>query len=193
MSTVEPQAVMPEDLLTMPDGDRYELVDGQLVEIDMGGKSSWIGGQVFTALSLYADEHGGWSFPDATSYQCFPFDPARVRRPDASYVAAGRFANDEIPAGHIAIPPDLAVEVVSPNDLYYDVEGKVNEYLQAGVRMVWLLNPGNRTVRVFRESIEHSTQLGPDDELTGGEVLSGFRCRIAELFPPVSAEKSSQT
>jgi len=182
MSTVEAPTYMPEDLLTMPDGDRYELVDGQLVEIDMGGQSSWVGGEAFGLLREYAQRHGGWAFPDATSYQCFPFDPARVRRPDASYVAAGRFANDEIPAGHIPIPPDLAVEVVSPNDLYYDVEGKVNEYLQAGVRMVWLLNPGNRTVRVFRESIEHSTQLGPDDELTGGEVLPGFRCPVGSLF-----------
>ncbi|MFQ5730825.1 MAG: Uma2 family endonuclease [Planctomycetaceae bacterium] len=182
MSTAELQTYTPEDLLHMPDGDRYELVDGQLVEIDMGGESSWVGGRIFKSLALYEGEHGGWAFPGDTSYQCFAFAPEMVRRPDASFVCAGRFEDGEIPKGHIPIPPDLAVEVVSPNDIYTRVEDKVEEYLQAGVRLVWVLNPANRTVRIFRESIEGSTQAGPDDDLSGGDVLPGFRCGIAGLF-----------
>jgi Uma2 family endonuclease len=189
MSAVEQQTYTPEDLLRMPDGDHYELVDGRLVEIDVGGKSSWVSGRVFAALNAYAEAHGGWAFPDGTSYQCFPFAPQMVRRPDASFVCAGRFDNEEIPEGHLPIPPDLAVEVVSPNDLYTHVENKVDEYLQAGVRLVWVVNPVNRTVRVFEETLERSRQFGPHNELTAPEVLPGFRCRIVAFFSV--PEKSS--
>ena len=193
MSTVEQQLYTPEDLLQMPDGDRYELVDGQLVEQeDMGGKSVWAGGQVFLGLALYAKANGGWAFMDGVGYQCYPFAPDQVRKPDASFVCAGRFENDEIPDGHIRIPPDLAVEVVSPNDLYYKVESKVDEYLRAGVSIVWVVNPEFRTVRVFRGSIEQLTQFGPNDELTGGETLPGFRCRVADLFPAPSPASDSR-
>jgi Uma2 family endonuclease len=181
MSTVE-QTYTPEDLLRMPDGDRFELVDGQLVEKVMGMKSGWVAGRVFKSLAIYEDQHGGHAFPDGVSYQCFPFDPGLVRRPDASFICAGRFENDEIPEGHCPIHPDLAVEMVSPNDMYRHVEEKVEEYLRAGVRLVWVLNPENHTVRVFEDKEVRSTQLGPSDELTAPEVLPGFRCRISDLF-----------
>lgn len=184
MSTSAPQIHRAEDLLRMPDGDRYELVDGELVEVSMGGKSSWIGGQAYRRLSDYVTAHGGWSFPADAGFQCFSWDVERVRKPNSSYVAAGRFVNDEIPEGHIRIAPDLAVEVISPNDIYQDVEAKAEEYLHAGVRLVWVLNPNNRTVRIFSAENRLSTQLGPEDDLTGGDVLPGFSCRVAELFPP---------
>ena len=184
MSTVEQQLYTPDDLLQMPDGDRYELVDGQLVEQeDMGGKSVWAGGQVFFELVLYAKANGGWAFMDGVGYQCYPFAPDQVRKPDASFVCAGRFENDEIPDGHIRIPPDLAVEVVSPNDLFKNVEGKVDEYLRAGVKMVWVIDPKFCTIRIFRDRIGNARQIGPNDELTGDDVLPGFRCQVSELFP----------
>lgn len=193
MSTVEQHTThtyTPADLLRLPDGDRFELVNGQLVEKRMGGKSSWVGGEIFGELRNYARRHGGWAFPSDASFQCFPFEPGMVRRPDAAYVAAGRFENDEIPDGHIAIPPDLAVEVVSPHDVYTRVEDKVGEYLQAGVRVVWILNPENRSVRVFEESANRSVQFGPDDELSAEDVLPGFRCRIADLFVAAGKDAS---
>ncbi len=117
-------------------------------------------------------------------YQCYSFDSTRVRRPDASYIRPGRFENETLPEGHIRVFPDLAVEVVSPNDLYYKVESKVDEYFRAGVSVVWVVNPAFRTVRVFRGSIQNLTQFGPDDELTDDEAMPGFRCRVVELFPP---------
>lgn len=78
----------------------------------------------------------------------------------------------------------MAVEVVSPSDAYIDVESKVDEYLDAGVRMVWVLNPQQRNVRVFVPG-ERPQQLGLGDELTGGTVLPGFSVRVAELFSGV--------
>lgn len=195
MSTVEQQLYTPEDLLRMPDGDRYELVDGHLVERNiMGGTSGWIGNRIGRALSEYEDANGGRAFGDSVGYQCFPFAPDRVRLPDASYIGPKRLTDNEIPSGHIPVAPDLAVEVISPNDIYYSVENKVDEYLQAGVKMVWLVNPELRTIRIFRENIFNMKQVGPADELTGDDVLPGFSCPVAELFPkPQESADSAKT
>jgi Uma2 family endonuclease len=77
--------------------------------------------------------------------------------------------------------PDLAVEVVSPNDRANDVQEKVGEYLAAGTRLVWVLWPRSRSVSVHAgRGVTH--ELGPDEELDGGEVLPGFRVRVANLF-----------
>jgi Uma2 family endonuclease len=169
----------------MPDGDRYELVDGELVETGMGGRSSWVGLEVAARLREFARKRpGSWAFSEGAGYQCFPDDEDKVRRPDASFVDAGRLPGNRLPEGHVPIFPDLAVEVISPNDIYYRVEQKVREYLDAGVRMVWLVNPDDRTVRVFSKGEHISVQLGPNDELTGGDVMPGFSCKVGDLFPP---------
>src|SRR5262245_2969806 len=110
----------------MPDGDRYELVDGQLVESDMGAESSLIAGEVFRTLANFNEEARlGQPLPNEVGYQCFSWKPDQVRRPDASFILAGRMEGGRVPRGHIPIPPDLAVEVVSPNDFYYEVLAKV--------------------------------------------------------------------
>jgi Uma2 family endonuclease len=186
MSTLTTPRYTAADLLRIPDGDHYELVDGELVETETGGRSSWISGRVFVRVEAYASSRGGWAFPDNTAYQCFEIEADRVRRPDGSYIAPRRLPGNTIPEGHIPIAPDLAVEVISPNDIYYRVEQKVREYLDAGVRMVWLINPDDRTVRVFSKGEHISVQLGPDDELTGGDVMPGFACKVGDLFPPAA-------
>ncbi len=188
MSTVAQPTITADELLRMPDGDRFELVDGELVEREMGSVASWVSGQTFFRLNLLATNSGGWAFPDGTAYRCYDDDPERVRKPDASFIRAGRLPGDEIPEGYITVVPDLAVEVISPTDTYRDVEAKVAEYLDAGVPLVWLINPDNRSVRVFRAG-QPVVQLRADDELTGDDVLPGFRCPVAELFPPQTATK----
>jgi Uma2 family endonuclease len=173
---------MPEDLLTMPDGDRFELVAGNLVERNMGAKSSYVAGRAHVMLTAFCDAHRrGLVFPEGTSYQCFPDDPGKVRRADTSFIAAGRLRDDTPPEGHILIAPDLAVEVVSPNDLAYEIDEKVEEFLSAGVRLVWVVNPVSRTVRVHRPERPGVT-LRAGDELHGDDVLPGFRCRVQDLF-----------
>lgn len=137
----------PEDLLAMPEAKNYELVDGRLVERNMGAESSWIGGRLHSRLDLFCDEHGlGWVWPADNGYQCFPHAPQLVRRPDVSFIRAGRLPGGQLPKGHVRIPPDLVVEVVSPNDLVYEVEEKVDDYQKAGVPLIWVIHPENRTV-----------------------------------------------
>ena len=170
----------PNELLHRADGDRYELVDGELVEKDMGALSGWVGGEMFGQLRDYVKQHGGWAFTDGVSYRCYADDPDRVRKPDASFIRADRMAMP--PEGFITVVPDLVAEVVSPNDIYYEVETKVDEYLGAGVRLVWVVNPVNKSVRVFQPG-RIVGEFGADDELTGGDVMPGFTCRVRPLFP----------
>ena len=182
-----PRKYTAADLLTMPDGDRFELVDGELVEIEMSNESGWVAGEVYRRIANDAIEGSlGWAFPDNTSYQCYPWDENRIRRPDASFISKARLPEGPLPAGHCPIAPDLAVEVVSPNDLYYDVELKVQEYLRVGVGLVWVVNPVTRSVMVDRAGTESPSRFAESATLTGEPVLPNFRCQVADLFPPRS-------
>lgn len=180
-----PRKYTAADLLSMPEGDRYELVDGELVELEMSNESSWIAGEVHALIRNFAKEHDlGWAFPDNTGYQCYPWDKDRVRKPDASFISKPRLPNGPSDAGYCAVAPNLAVEVVSPHDLYYDVMAKVDEYLRAGVQMVWVILPTTQSIMIHRAGITSPTRLTAAEELTGDPALPGFRCRVAALFPP---------
>jgi Uma2 family endonuclease len=180
-----PIGYTPEDLLSMPDGDRYELVDGKLVERKMSFWSSYVAGRVFKLVSNYVEPNGlGWPAPEGTSFQCFSNDPGKVRRADTSFIRIERMTVKQANAeGHTTIAPDLAVEVVSPNDLYYDVDEKVAEWLAAGVRLVWVVHPIAHYVRVFRARSKEIA-LYEEDEITGDDVIPGFRCKVREFFAP---------
>jgi Uma2 family endonuclease len=184
MSATVTKTYTPEDLLRMPDGEAFELVDGNLVERKMGLASSYVGGRVFKLLDDYCEAHHcGWPFPDGAGYRCFPDAPDKVRRPDASFIRFGRLPNETLPEGHCPIAPDLVVEVVSPRDLVYEIDEKTEEFLSAGTTLVWVLNPSNRTVRIHhRQRPDVVLTLREQDELTGDEVLPGFRCRVGDLF-----------
>ncbi len=176
----------PEDLLRMPDGDRYELVDGQLVEKDMGWKSSLIASELYRLIANFAHEKGlGLAIVEG-SYQCFPDSSTKVRKPDVSFLRRARVPADGLPDGHCPIAPDLAVEVVSPNDLFSDVEMKVEEYFVAGVSLVWIIDPSTRKLHVYRPNESASQRLGESDELTAADILPGFLCRVADVFAPIA-------
>lgn len=176
--------VTPEDLLMMPDGDRYELINGCLVEQPMSLKSSWVAGEIAYRLRSYLESHPmGCVFPEGTTYQCFPDDPTRVRKADVSYIHRGRLTDLQFEQGHCRIAPDLAVEVVSPHDSHVDVAAKLADYFSAGVPLVWLVEPETRTVTIYRDRGTSISLLQASDELTGETLLPGFRCRVTDLFP----------
>ena len=174
----------PDDLLSMPDGDRYELVDGQLVEKNMGTKSSWVASHLYHRIQSFLDERPlGWALTEA-SYQCFADDSRKVRRPDVSFIRMGKLPNEELPDGHCPVVPDLAAEVISPNDTQYEVAAKVEEYLAAGISLVWVVNPNTKTVQVYRREQSEAEYLHENDELSGEDVLPDFRCQLRDIFPP---------
>jgi Uma2 family endonuclease len=100
---------------------------------------------------------------------------------ECSFVAAGRFENDEPPVGYSPVVPDLAVEILSPNDRAQEILDKVGEYLDAGVRIVWVIDPQERRANGYR-SLTNVRTLSPEDDLDGEDVLPGFRCRLADIF-----------
>lgn len=170
-----------EDLLSLPDAGRgYELVDGRLVEKRMGTLSSWVAGRILRILASLEDQGLGWVLPPDTGYQCFS-DHQQVRKPDVSFIRTGRLPNNRLPSGYCTIAPDLAVEVLSPNDRVYDIEARIADYLAAGVTLLWLVNPETRMIQVIQPD-GSSVRLSEADELTGGDVLPGLRCRVADLF-----------
>jgi Uma2 family endonuclease len=178
-----------DDLEQMPNGDgRYELIDGELVERPpVGAQAGWIAGEIIVLLSTYLRaERLGWVFGSDCGYQLFPNNPLKARYLDVSFVRLGRFPGEQIPEGFDRLDPDLAVEVISPKDLAYDVEKKLEEYLSAGVRLVRVVYPPTRTVRVVR-SDRTGVSLRAEDELSGEDVVPGFRCHVADLFPPPPA------
>jgi len=112
--------------------------------------------------------------------------PRTVRKTDVAFIRSGRFPNEQLPEGYSRIPPDLAVEVVSPNDLWYEVTEKVQAYLKVGVRLVWVVDPPTRMVYIYRP--DGSIALVREDgELSGEDVVPGFGCPVAAIFPPAPA------
>ncbi len=173
----------PDDLARDPELKNFELVYGQLVEKDVSKRSSYTAGELHRQASNHSKPRRlGWCFPDNTSIQCYAEDPSRVRKPDFLFIALSRMpvaeVNDE---GHITIVPDCVAEVISPNDSSYDVETKLEEYLRAGVKLVWLIWPHTQTVRVHRQD-GSEIRLQGDAELDGENVIPGFKLKLADLF-----------
>lgn len=187
-AAIAPEPVYtPEDLLCLPGGGKgFELVGGRLVEKRVGGFASWVAGRILQLLAGLGQDAGlGWVLDSEGSYQCFPDDARKVRKPDVSFIRRGRLPQERIPSGHVLIAPDLAVEVVSPNDTAYEVDTKVWEYLSAGVGLVWVVNPELRVVHVYRADggVE---RLGEEDVLTAPGLIPALSLRIGDLFdlPP---------
>jgi len=168
------------------DGRRAEFVDGEIVEVQMGWESEWVAMNLAALLWAYCRIHGGWVNGSNASYRCFqeavPEDPFRIRKPDVSYIAPGRLTRAGMPTGHCDLVPDLVAEVVSPSDQYADVIDKVEEYLRAGVALVWVVEPFTETIAVHRRDGSVSN-LRRQDLLSGESVVPGFQCTLAEVFP----------
>ena len=178
------QLTTAEEFWALPEasGIRYELVQGELVEVPgAGGRHGelalWIGALL---LGFAGERDLGVVCGDGTSY-LLSRDPDSVRIPDVSFVARERVPAGGTPEGFWPFAPDLAVEIVSPTDRAEDVQGKVREYLAAGTRLVWVVWPRLQLVTVH-EAGGGYRQLNPDDELDGGDLLPGFRVRVTELL-----------
>jgi Uma2 family endonuclease len=150
-------------------------------ERNMGARASQVAANVISYLKQHASERKlGKVFNSECGYHLPGVMPKKVRFPDASFLARGRLPEDRTPEGNLKLAPDLAVEVVSPNDKAYEVEEKRAVYLAAGVRLVWVVYPPTRTVFVFHRS--GVTVLGESDTLTGADVLPEFSCPVARFF-----------
>lgn len=108
-------------------------------------------------------------------------DPDTVRGPDVAYVSSERMGGQPPPETFLPFAPDLAVEVISPSQRPKQVREKVQDWFAGGARRVWLIYPRTRNVYVLRSRTGVQI-LGPDDSLSGEDVLPGFSCLVSDLF-----------
>ena len=159
------------------DLEGYEYVKGELVPMS---PATMIHGEIsvnlILPLGLHVRENQlGRLYTAETTFQLAD----RVVKPDVAFVSTDRLPKNREQGARI--PPDLAVEVVSPTDKHYDVTEKALAYLKAGTRLVWVIEPVAKTVMVYRSETDF-TVLTSKDTLTGEEVIKGFTCPVAQLF-----------
>ena len=172
-----------EEFERLPDdGYRHDLVRGWLTrEPPAGGWHGEIGSEIGRLVANHVREHRlGRVFTAETGF-VLTEDPPTVRGPDLAFVARGRLPPGPAPAGFLRLAPDLAVEIVSPSNTWTEMAAKVRDYLEAGVRLVWIVDPRSRTVTVH-ELGATPVITRPEAELTGGDVLPGFSTPVGGLF-----------
>jgi Uma2 family endonuclease len=172
-----------EEFEQLPEEELYklELVRGLLIREPKPGPGSPHGiwqARLIAALSRFADEHGGAVMGPVAWVMPVP-EPV-VLVPDISYAVAGRRIPHDAPNEPFA--PDLIVELISPSQKVADLQAKILEYLRAGVRLAWLIDPRTRSVTAYRSTDDIRILVGDDALLDGADVLPGFRIPLSELF-----------
>lgn len=183
MTLIAEKRYTPNDLLNDPNLAGYELVKGHLVERPVSEQSNAVGTEISRLLGNEAKTNREATvYCEGLGYQCYPDDPSKVRFPDVSVVRAERKAKLPRNPGFMPIPADLAVEVLSPNDVAYAIAEKVNEYLEAGFKLVWVVNPDRRHVHIYRPDGSVQLVVHENEEITGEAALPGFRCKVGAFF-----------
>ncbi|HKR00805.1 MAG TPA: Uma2 family endonuclease [Pyrinomonadaceae bacterium] len=180
---VSTRTMTADELFMMPhDGFRYELVKGELVKMSpTGGKHGILTSRIGIALGRYVEENAlGETFGAETGF-ILATNPDTVRAPDAAFVSRERIPPGDITEKFWPGAPDLAVEVISPGDTLYEVDEKIEEYLEAGVRLVWIVNPKKRTVTIYQPGEQPQT-LTEEETLDRRDVVPGFQYSLARLF-----------
>jgi Uma2 family endonuclease len=160
----------------------YEVVKGQRVELpSMGIYAIWLASRLQNRINLFV-ERG--RLGNVVTEALFILDPTvdQRRRPDVAFVSAERWPLDRpLPdSGDWAIVPDLAVEIISPNDLFRNVLAKVREYFEHGVVQVWLVIPSERQIYIY-DAPAQVRIVGADGELAN-TVVPGFALKLADFF-----------
>src|ERR1043166_952303 len=192
MST-QVQLMTADDLLTMPDdGFVYELIKGETIKVspppghEHGLVAMKIAGPLFEYVkgrklgNVYAAATGFLLEPDPDTVFLPEQDPDTVRAADVSFVARERTEKVGRVKGYFPGAPDLVVEVLSPSDTVGRIEGKVEQWLESGARLVWVVSPKIRTVTAYR-SLTEIVVLTEKDTPDGGDVVPGFQIAVAEI------------
>ncbi|MFN0094825.1 MAG: Uma2 family endonuclease [Dehalococcoidia bacterium] len=158
----------------------WELIDGVPVEECMGLRANRTSVLVLAEIRNAEKSDGGWVISPDQRYKLWPDRPNRVRVPDASYFVQSRIPDADL--NELTVAPDLVVEVVSTHEAALDTERKLTDYLQAGVRLVWVIYPETRTIHVYGQD-GLAELLSAGDTLSGHDVIPSFNVPVASLFP----------
>ncbi|MCS6918384.1 MAG: Uma2 family endonuclease [Fimbriimonadales bacterium] len=181
-ATVRPQ-VSAAEFERLYTGKRAELRRGQVREyMPAGGRHGLVAVRIGAELAQAAQRaRAGVAFAAETGFVLQHGETESVMAPDAAFVRYERLPEEGVPSGFCRFAPDLAVEVVSPNDSYTDVREKVGDWLAGGVQAVWVVDPQRRTVEVWRAdgSVQSLTE---DAALEAPDLLPDFRLLVRDLF-----------
>ncbi len=182
MSQTVARPVRAEDLAAMGEDAAFELDEGALVPLPPAG---FLHGEVVSnvhdVIKRHVRRHRLGTVLAAETGFVLQRGPDTLRAPDVAFVARDRLEQVRRGGGFGEGAPDLAVEVISPDDRAADVERKALQYLAAGVRAVWILFPATRSVSVRRAGGDVLVLHG-EDTVLDEPALPGFRCRLKELF-----------
>jgi Uma2 family endonuclease len=183
---VTQQTTIAEVELNPPDGN-WELVNGEIIAVNPTSyRAARVTARILRLLDVYAETHelGDIVGPDA-GFVIFP-DENTLVAPDVSFIASHRVPHT-IDQEHFArLAPDLVVEVMSPSDRMTDALHKISLYLEAGVSLVWLVEPGPRTISVFQQD-RPAVRLAGDQVVEAEGILPGFSMTVDELLGPSPA------
>ena len=164
------------------DGSRYELSKGELLPMTpVGMRHGAVVSNLDRLLATYAKDNNLGLVGPEIGFR-LARNPDTLRAPDVAFISKERLEKaGGIPEKFADFPPDLAVEVLSPEDTVSEIQKNVEEYLAGSVPMVWIVDPANQRVTVYR-SLQDIKILSADQELDGGDVLPGFRIKVTEIF-----------
>jgi Uma2 family endonuclease len=179
-----------DELHAIPDdGWTYELIEGVLVRMPLSSPgSSNVGTRLLARLHIYVEDHAlGMVSGEQGGYRLDPAHPLDTEvAPDVAFVQASRVPPPTSPDYYgrgWQLAPDLAVEVASENQFAPGMGAKARLYLRFGTRLVWVIWPRYQRVDVWRPGDDVPTALGVEDTLDGEDVVPGFTCAVARLFP----------
>jgi Uma2 family endonuclease len=172
-----------DELWRMPENGRYyELVKGELHPMPpSGGEHGDVTMNLSAPMWTHATVQDLGKVVAAETGFVLERDPDTVRGSDIAFIRKDRIPAAGLPKKYIPFAPDVAVEVVSPTDSLKKVEEKVAEWLAAGTKLVWVVMPKRRVIKVYR-SMTDVTILTDKDELDGGDVMPGFHLPVAQVF-----------
>ena len=164
------------------DGHRYEIVNGDLIDMgNSGAKHGYIAIILSAALFNCVSTQKLGALMDSST--AFKMKSGNKRSPDISFVAKERLQGlDDLSDGFLDGAPDLAVEILSPGHTIEEIHDKLVEYFENGARLVWVINPEQHYVLVYRSAQEPDRLLKSADSLDGEEIVPGFTLPIADLF-----------
>lgn len=167
-----------EEFMALPDdGHKYELVDGEAKEVPTGFMHGVIAVTLILMLGMIARQFGRL----ADSSTGFRMAGGNVRSPDVSFVRRERLPDGIAPSGFFDGAPDLAIEIISESEDRSDAARKIVEYFESGAQQVWTVQPLTQSVTVYK-SLDNVRTYEAHEELTGGDLLPGFSCKVADVF-----------
>ena len=171
-----------EEFMALSDRGRYEIINGKLIDMgNSGAKHGYVCSLLVMALMNYILPKKLGIILDSST--AFKMKSGNKRSPDISFFAKERLQGlEELPTGFLEGAPDLTIEVLSPGHPIEEIDDKLVEYFENGARLVWVINPNQHYVLVYRSAQEPDRLLKSIDSLDGEDIIPGFGFPLADLF-----------